>query len=172
MLLTTGGHSIYPCHMNWFARVLALFKKAAPAPPSVPLIPHRLASPKIGGSVVVSNSSNTIITLEGSILKTLTIPAHGWLTVKSPVLQPVWRVERQYEGGEPTREIVFINEWDALEVVNNMIEEYARSRAYDMMTPEDLRVCTLPFPKRALWNIRQQLGLKAHRENENVSVEA
>jgi hypothetical protein len=169
--------------MNWFARVLALFRKAAPAPPSVPLIPHRLASPKIGGSVVVSNSSNIMITLEGSIMKTLTIPAHGWLTVKSPVLQPVWRVksihyvmnpEKPDALPEPSieREIVFINEWDALEVVNSMIEEYARSRAYDMMTPEDLRVCTLPFPKRALWNIRQQLGLKAHRENENVSVEA
>jgi hypothetical protein len=158
-----------------------LFKRKAAIPPTPqpsPLIAveHKLASFKIHpGFVRISNDSDIPIVLTGGPLKQLMVHAHSWMLIKSPILENVSRItgfEVLHGKKVPTTEIAFINEWDALEVIDNMIEEYARSRAYDIMTPDELRVCTLPLPKRALAELIDRIGVKAERENENISTQA
>lgn len=159
---------------SWFKRKAV----ASPSQPSPPIaIPHKLASPRIVlGYVRVTNDSNLRVVLTGGPLKQLAIAPNSFALVKSPILENVSRISGytpQREGAmRPTMELAFINEWDALEVLDNMIVEYARGRAYDIMTPEELIVCTLPLPKRALAELIDRIGLKAQRENESNIAEA
>jgi hypothetical protein len=148
-----------------------------------PRIPHKQISEKIvPGRVIIVNGGTEAARLEGSIIRTLYIRPGGIETVQSPILQPIWRIRsaifdahgatENAEVKTVNREIVHINEWDALEVVENMIEEYARARAYDIMTPGELARAGLPLTKEALAPIIERIGLKAQRENENISAEA
>jgi hypothetical protein len=165
---------------------------APPTPetaPAAPPIPHKIASAQIvAGNVIVMNTGTENVRLEGPVLRLLFLRAGDMTTIKSPLLEPVWRIKsvtmeppRENRAGElpgypkvasVDKEIVWINEWDALEVVENMIEEYARARAYDMMTPSELTFARLPLSKEALQPIIERLGLKAQRENENVPAQA
>lgn len=166
--------------MNIWTWISKWFKKAAAATPKrLDLVPHKLASPKIvPGLVRITNDSDLPIVLTGGPLKQLMLHANSWITVKSPILENVMRIkgfeEAHFDGDERRviTEIAFINEWDALEVVENMIEEYARGRAYDIMTPDELKVCTLPLPKRALAELIDRIGVTARRENENIFTKA
>ena len=156
---------------------------APPAPPvaAPPKLQHYIRSKQIvPGRVIVVNPGPESIRLEGPVLRMLYIPAGQLITVQSPLLEPVWRINAMAidpKPNEPTRmqvqrEIAFINEWDALEVVENMIEEYARARAYDLMTPNELALAELPLSKEALQPIIERIGIAAQRENENVSAQA
>jgi hypothetical protein len=157
-------------------------------PPPAPTLRHFIRSKQIvAGHVIVMNMGSENVRLEGPVLRSLFILAGGIATVKSPLLEPVWRIKSVIMETitDETREklqipkvksvdteIAFVNEWDALEVVENMIEEYARARAYDMMTPGELSASQLPLTKEALRPIIESLGLKAQRENENVPAQA
>lgn len=128
------------------------------------------------------NTGTENIRLEGPVLRSLLIRAGEIVTVTSPLLEPVWRIKSvvmDTDAPIPTtksvdKEIAYINEWDGLEVVDNMIEEYVRSRAYDLLSPNDLKYCTLPLQKDdpVMQGLYEKIGLKAQRENENVPAQA
>jgi hypothetical protein len=149
-------------------------------PPQVlgdPPIEHKIQSPVIvKGWVVVKNEGEHAVVLSGGALKVLAIKPGEQRIVESPILESVMQLDKiitQPDGQKKAiLKIAYINEWDALHVVENMIEEYARSRAYDLMSPEELRVCTLPLPKRALARLIEKIGVKAQRENESHTVKA
>jgi len=141
--------------------------------PSALAVEHRLASAKIVvGYVRVTNESGAYIVLEGGALGRLIVPPMSFTLVKSPILENVSRYKGRDGVGRPIMELAYINEWDALEVVENMIEEYARGRAYDLMSPAELKACTFPLPKRAMAELIAKIGLKAQRENESNPAQA
>ena len=164
----------------------------APAPPTAPAAPppklqHYIRSNQIvAGNVIVLNTSDQDVRLEGPVLRSLFIRAGGIVTVKSPLLEPVWRIKSvvmEDVADDPRwiprtksvdKEIAFVNEWDGLEVVENMIEEYVRSRAYDLLSPEDLKYLNLPLEKNStiMESLYEKIGLKAQRENENIPAQA
>lgn len=178
----------------WFVRLwrwlgdTEIDEAPEPSPAPTPIrVEHKIMSARIvPGRVIVINSGSDSVRLEGTVLRTLFLRSAEIVTVQSPLFQPIWRVkkvlmESKQEDGEesPTvevkavdREILWINEWDALEVVEDMIEQYARARAYDLMTPAELNAAQLPLTKEDLAPIIERLGLKAQRENENISTEA
>lgn len=109
--------------------------------------------PYVGGITYVLNTSSESITLEGPILRRVTIRAGQTATFPSPILE----LQQEYLA-------LRIVEWDAFVVLDNMVKEYARGRAYDLMTPEELMFCTFPFPDRALGVILERVGLKVYRD--------
>lgn len=169
--------------MKLLDRIRSLFtrKKAVASPsqpsPLFPAVEHKFASPKIvKGYVRVTNDSDLPVVLAGGVIKQLEVKAHSYALVRSPILENVMRIKDFARGPNGERqvisEIAYINEWDALHVIDNMIEEYARGRAYDIMTPEELKVCTFPLPKRAMAELIEKISVKAQRENENISTQA
>ena len=160
---------------QYLGELFGLRKTVEPPPQSRPLIQHKLASPKIiPGYVVVTNDSDQAVMLTGGALKALSVPANSYAKVRSPILENVMMAKEVWIGGERKvyQELAWVNEWDALEVIDNMIEEYARGRAYDLMSPEELKVCTFPLPRRALAELMERIGVKATRENESHTVKA
>lgn len=107
---------------------------------------------------IYSNADHDIV-LEGPILKRLVVPAKRQVKITSPVIELV------PDTIEPRPGKMMIREWDALHIAEQMIEEYCRGCWYDLADPEDLRNCTLPFPKRALGRIAEKIGLRAERES-------
>ena len=161
---------------------------ALPPPVAPPLkLQHFIRSKQIvPGRVIVMNTSDQNIRLESPVLPLLFIRAGGITTVPSPLLEPVWRIKKvgmedpaddqSYVRSTKSveKEIAFVNEWDALEVIDSMIEEYVRACAYDLLSPEDLKHCTLPLAKTdpVMQMLYERIGLVAQRENENVPAQA
>src|SRR6266852_1578748 len=109
----------------------------------------------IGLDAWIENGGDTWVVLEGSLIEKLAVPPHGSVKIPSPVFEVV--------GTYGAVRAFKMREWDALFVAVNMLTEYARGSAYDVMTPDELKVCTFPFPDRALGAILERTKLKAHR---------
>jgi hypothetical protein len=125
---------------------------------------HRDRIQDIGPDCWIFSNANHDIVLEGTILRRLVVPAKRQVKITSPVLELV------ADTIEPRPGKVMIREWDALFVAESMIEDYCRGLWYDLADPEDLRTCTLPFPKRSLARIAEKIGLRAERESNFVEA--
>ena len=126
--------------------------------------PHRDRIMDIGPDAWIFSNAVHDIVLEGPILKRLVVPAKRQIRIKSPVLELV------ADTIEPRPGKMMLREWDALHVAEQMIEDYCRGLWYDLADPEDLRTCTLPFPKRSLARIAEKIGLRAERESNSLEV--
>ena len=123
---------------------------------------HRDRIMEIGPDAWIFSTSKHAITLEGVLIARLVIPPNGSVKIKSPVLEQI------RDLSQPGK--TMLREWDALYIAEQMIEEYCRGCWYDLADPEDLRTCTLPFPKRSLARIAEKIGLRAERESNSAEV--
>jgi hypothetical protein len=143
-------------------------------PPPTPPAPRTLAPPlpvqelhaahrdrvqDIGPDAWIYSNADHDIVLEGTIIRRLVVPAKRQVRIKSPAIELVPDTIAPRPGK------MMLREWDALYVAEQMIEEYCRGLWYDLADPEDLRACTLPFPKRSLARIAEKVGLRAERES-------
>jgi hypothetical protein len=126
--------------------------------------PHRDRVMDIGPDAWIFSNAVHDIVLEGTVIKRLVIPAKRQVRIKSPVLELVADTIAPRPGK------MMLREWDALHIAEQMIEEYCRGCWYDLADPEDLRNCTLPFPKRSLARIAEKIGLRAERESNFTQV--
>jgi hypothetical protein len=125
---------------------------------------HRDRVMDIGPDAWIFSNAVHDIVLEGTVIKRLVIPAKRQIKIKSPVIELV------ADTIEPRPGKMMIREWDALFVAESMIEDYCRGLWYDLADPEDLRNCTLPFPKRSLARIAEKIGLRAERESNPIEA--
>lgn len=120
------------------------------------LEPDREKMQEIGPDCWIENSSGTHAFLQGPLL-TVMVPGNTRIKVHSPVLERV-----TLEPGNPFK--MTIREWDALFVVQDMVDEYNRGIQLDQMTPDDLKHApTLPMPRRSLGVVESQTKLRAYR---------